>query len=113
MYGSTIKTFSQAPISNRQLRRNAQQAIDTGLKAYVTLLTVLAQKGGEVVVTKGIIDQINSNLPTLGYEVKPNEGGTEFVIRMLEGQGVPDGGKISVGTDAGREGEISTDTAPA
>lgn len=91
MYGSTIKTFSAAPISNRQIRRNARAAIDTGLRSYITLLTVLAQKGGEVVVTKGTIDQVNATLPSLSYEVKPvDEKGNEFIIRMLEGSG-PEG----------------------
>lgn len=76
-------------ISNRERMRRAAASIQAGLRAEQILLAVLAQKGGEVVVTQGTINQVGMKLASLGYEIVPNAEGTEFTVRMLEGD-VPD-----------------------
>lgn len=48
----------------------------------VALLTVLAQKGGEIEVTKGTLDQVLENLPRLGWKTEPKPG-EEEVLRVL------------------------------
>lgn len=74
-------------VSNRELRRRAQSAIAIGTKAYSILLTVLAQKGGEVVITEGTIAQVNRSFNTLDFEVVPNKDTPgEYVVRLLDGK---------------------------
>jgi hypothetical protein len=73
-------------VSNRELRRRANAAIAIGTKAYSILLTVLAQKGGEVVITAGTIEQVNRDFNTLDFEVVPNKDiAGEFVVKLLAG----------------------------
>lgn len=72
-------------VSNREIRRRATEAISVGTTALHLLLTVLAQKGGEVVVTQGTIDQCASKLNELDFEIVDGEKRGEFIIRMLEG----------------------------
>ena len=80
------RSASAKRVSNRALRRQAIASIAAGSKAYATLLAVLAQKGGEVVVTQGTIDQVGQNLDNLGYVIvsnRPQAG--EFTVRLTEG----------------------------
>lgn len=72
-------------VSNREIRRRATEAISVGTTALHLLLTVLAQKGGEIVVTQGTIDQCASKLNELDFEIVDGEKRGEFIIRMLEG----------------------------
>lgn len=72
-------------VSNRSLRRRAMFSIRKGAEVFQAFMAVLAQKGGEVVVTKGTLDQVSENLSTLGYTITPNETHTEFTFRMTEG----------------------------
>jgi hypothetical protein len=71
-------------ISNRQARRNAQIAIEYGMKSGLILLAVLAQHGGDVTVTQGTIDQVTSRLDTLRWEIVPGKVKNEFTVRMIE-----------------------------
>lgn len=88
MYGANIRTNAKR-ISNRERMRRAQSALVAGSRAQMILLSILAQKGGEVVVTAGTINQVGSKLNELGYEVVPNASGSEFTVRMLEGSVSP------------------------
>lgn len=72
-------------ISNRQRLRNAAQAEKWGLKAYMALLAVLAQRGGEVTVTAGTIKQIEGNFANLSYKMIPSPVSGEFIVRLVEG----------------------------
>ena len=79
-------------VSNRELRRRATRSIQEGSKVYALLLTVLAQSGGEIVVTKGTIDQVGMNLLNLGYVVVGGKEENEFIVRLTEG-------KTEIGTE--------------
>lgn len=85
MNNASIHTNAKR-ISNRERMRRAAASIQAGLRAEQILLAVLAQKGGEVVVTKGTVNQVGMKWASLGYEVVPNAEGTEFTVRMLEGE---------------------------
>ena len=86
-YNSSTKA---GRVSNRELRRRAQQAIAIGTKAYSILLTVLAQKGGEVVITEGTIAQVNAKFNELDFEVVPNKDKAgEYLVRLMDGQQEP------------------------
>jgi len=66
------------------LRRQLQGVTGEAQKAYVTLLAVLAQKGGEVTITKGTIQQVMENVSHLGYSASPIEGSeTDVVVRLV------------------------------
>lgn len=51
-------------------------------KALIHLMSVLAQKGGEVTVTKGTIDQVIHDLKKLSYSVDKSEADNEFIFRL-------------------------------
>src|ERR1700680_1939422 len=90
-----------------KLRRRARYSIAQGAQQYVLLMAILAQHGGEVVVTKGTIEQVGANLPNLGYTMVKGAAENEFIVRLLEGQPehqVP----ALVYTDEGVEGQPST-----
>lgn len=74
-------------VSHRELRRQADRAIVYGRQAYATLLAVLAQKGGDVVVTQGTLDQVTANYDHLGFVVE-NIGTGEFRVKLTEGRAV-------------------------
>lgn len=73
-------------LSNRERLRRADEATRLGLHAHLTLLAVLAQCGGEKVVTQGTLEEVQRKLGTLGYEIKPSSTRPhEFIVRLLEG----------------------------
>lgn len=84
MYGAAIP--SSIRISNRERRRRADAAIEQGTRAFLTCLAVLAQKGGEVVVTQGTLDQVTRDLTTLDFVVVPGETPAEFIVRIVNGK---------------------------
>jgi hypothetical protein len=70
---------------NNELRRQLRRIATSGQQAYATLLAVLAQKGGEVTVTKGTIDQVTENYKRLGFVVENSkEHDNEFIVRLTE-----------------------------
>ena len=85
MYGATSGRMQRSAngISNRQRQRTAHQAIETGAKVSFLLVSVLAQSGGEVEVTKGTLDQVRENLRDLGFSTADKDGG--MVVKLLEG----------------------------
>jgi hypothetical protein len=55
-----------------------------GRSAFATLMAVLAQKGGEVVVTRGTMEQVLDNLPNLSYAVEPVKDSTaDLTVRLV------------------------------
>jgi hypothetical protein len=54
------------------------------LKNFQMLMTVLAQKGGEVTVTKGTIAQVMGKLQFLDFAVIKGATDGELIIRMLD-----------------------------
>lgn len=66
----------------RQLRRTATN----GKQAYATLLAVLAQKGGEVVITQGTLDQVSQNYERLAWVVEKGKTPNEFIVKLIEAQ---------------------------
>lgn len=72
-------------ISNRERRRRAEEAIAVGTRSFLVTLALLAQKGGEMIVTQGTLDQVTAKLQELDYEVVPNPATQgEFIVRLLE-----------------------------
>lgn len=90
------QTLKAGRISNRALIRLATNAMadahaqEVAMRvehnnAFLVLLTVLAQKGGEVTITQGTIDQVSENFRRLGFSVQPSpDHAGEFVVRMVE-----------------------------
>ncbi len=68
------------------LRRQARYSIQQGGQVYATLLAVLAQSGGDIVVTKGTLDQVGANMAGLGFTVVQGVTETEFIVRLVEGK---------------------------
>jgi hypothetical protein len=66
-------------MANRSLRQVQRAYFNTQL----TLLMVLAQSGGEKVVTKGTMQQTLEQLNRLGWQSFPGENENEFVVRLL------------------------------
>jgi hypothetical protein len=64
--------------------RAAKGSRKDALKYFSLLMTVLAQKGGEIVVTKGTIEQVEKSLPRLSFEIVKNGEAGEFTLRMVE-----------------------------
>lgn len=79
-------------VSNRAVRRQADVAIREGANVFMALLAVLAQKGGEVVVTKGTAQQVAANIRNLSYVLEAGETEAEFKVRLLEASTIPQGG---------------------
>lgn len=74
--------------SNRQYIREAQFAVKEGARVFAVLLAVLAQKGGDVTITQGTLDQVGQNLSTMGYAIVPGATKGEFIVRLTEGREV-------------------------
>lgn len=72
--------------SNRQYIREAQFAVKEGARVFAVLLAVLAQKGGDVTITQGTLDQVGQNLSTMGYAIVPGATKGEFIVRLTEGK---------------------------
>jgi glucokinase len=75
----------------RKLRRQANLMLRAArasrkdsLKYFSLFMTVLAQRGGEMVVTKGTIDQVEEKLGRLSFEIVKSENGMEFTLRLVE-----------------------------
>jgi hypothetical protein len=84
MYGTNIRTLSARPLSNREIRRRAHGAIEEGTRAFFTCLAVLAQKGGEVIVTQETLNQVSRNLKHMDFTVEPNKDVPgEFVVKIV------------------------------
>lgn len=100
MYGANVGRMSNSVkrLSNRARRRQAEAAIAEGSRAVMVLLAVLAQKGGEAIVTDGTIAEVGRNLAHLDYTVEEKLKG-EWTVRLVEGgrKGVD-----AVDTEAGR-----------
>lgn len=75
-------------LQKKQTRDNARMFVreaEERRKVFAVLQTVLAQLGGEVVVTKGTIENVNKHLDFITYELKKsdvNEG--EWLIVQHE-----------------------------
>jgi hypothetical protein len=52
-------------------------------KTFVVLLTVLAQSGGEVTITKGTSDQVVADLARLTWAIEPGKEANEYVVRVV------------------------------
>jgi hypothetical protein len=89
MYTPTLtraRTFSAKRISNREMRRRAQAAIEHGTKTHLILLAVLAQSGGEVTVTDGTLQQVGMNLATLDFAILAGKQKGESIVRLVDGK---------------------------
>lgn len=83
-----------------QLERGLRQSVDGGQFAKVVLLAVLAQKGGEVEVTQGTMQQVTENLATLSWVTQPNEKDPgAFLVKLVEGQAQEAEQKIATGSN--------------
>jgi hypothetical protein len=70
-------------VSNRERQRLAQRAIMQMTDMKILLLAVLAQKGGEVLITKGTIAQLTEDM---NYEVVPCPDDEQTkIIRIVKG----------------------------
>lgn len=54
------------------------------LKTQMMLLAVLAQKGGEVIVTTGTMQQVLENYRGMGWTLVPGAQPNERIVRMTE-----------------------------
>ncbi len=74
-------------ISNRARLRAANQAIDLGNRATMILMAVLAQSGGEVVVTQGTIDQVGVAIRhgDADYAIVDGANPNEHIVRLVIG----------------------------
>lgn len=78
-----------------------------GRQAYATLLAVLAQSGGEIVVTQGMLDQVAAQYDKLGFSIEPRKEG-EFAVLLTEAV-APDG----LGESLADETDTETNACPA
>lgn len=92
-------------ISNREMRRRAQQAIEHGTKVHLILLAVLAQSGGEVTVTDGTLQQVGRNLADLDYVIADGKVKGESIVRLVEGK--------NHDADVQAPSDVQSDAAPA
>ena len=74
----------------RKLRRSRTLAIRSlkesrmvAFNAHTTLLSVLAQQGGEVTVTLGTFQQVIRDVQKLNWVNAPGANGGEFIIRLV------------------------------
>lgn len=70
-------------VSNREIRRRAQAAISAGTQALHVLFSVLAQLGGEIIVTQGTLDQVMGLLSSADFEVVPADKPREYKVRLI------------------------------
>lgn len=84
-----MATASRNEKRKRRLRRNVsiyrralEQTETQRQSIIVTLLAVLAQKGGEITITKGTINQVIENIKSLGFSTTPGATDGEYVVRM-------------------------------
>ena len=115
MYGAgrIFRSTTSGKVGNREMRRRAVRSMQEGSKIYALLLAVLAQKGGEIVVTQGTIDQVGANLANLGYRIDPilkdndldgnPQPPTDFIIRLTEGTDSLEQSEQPVGVESVRD----------
>ena len=71
--------------TNSLLRRALQQEAIQRYKTHAMLMAVLAQKGGEVTITAGTMQQVSQNIQRLSYKVALVEDNpSEFIVSMVE-----------------------------
>lgn len=68
--------------SNRQRMRDADTAVRLQQRDRMVLLAVLAQKGGDVVITDGTVAQLTTEM---SYEILPGATEGERIVRLLMG----------------------------
>lgn len=69
-------------VSNRERQRLAQAALRKTVEMRILLLAVLAQKGGEVIVTEGTIHQVTGEMD---FEVIVNPANEkERIVRIVK-----------------------------
>src|SRR2546426_2046167 len=80
----------------RKLRRSRTLAIRSlkesriaGFNAHTTLLSVLAQQGGEVTVTLGTFQQVIQDVQKLNWVNAPGANGGEFIVRLVSEEVAP------------------------
>ena len=66
-------------------RRRVKELATQWQKTFTVLLTVLAQSGGEVTITKGTMEQVAAQILRTTYEIQPGKEPNEFVVRLVEG----------------------------
>lgn len=79
---SNSMVTSYPKVSNRERQRLAQRSIRQAAEMKVILLGVLAQKGGEVIVTKGTFEQLRGDMD---FEVVPcPDNDNARIVRILK-----------------------------
>lgn len=69
------------------LERSLAQAQQQGSSAVLLLLAILAQKGGDIEITTGTLDQVKANIANLGWNVRPNPNDkTACLVSLTEGK---------------------------
>jgi hypothetical protein len=71
---------------------------------HATLIAVLAQKGGEVTITAGTVEQVNGT--KLGFSMTPGPGEGEMTLRVVSEEDVAEG----LQTDPAGDETNGTDT---
>lgn len=70
---------------NGALKNAINRAQRQQFQSTLTLLGVLSQRGGELEVTAGTMQQVRDNLQKYDYEIVPKEGDANtFVVRVVE-----------------------------
>lgn len=83
MYSNAAIPSSYPKISNRARRRLADDTIKTAQAATAILLGCLAQRGGEIIVTQGTLDQIGPKLADLDFVVEDGDNPGETRVRLV------------------------------
>lgn len=78
----------QVKRTNSLLKRQLRGLSVEANKAYLALITILAQKGGEITVTRGTMQQAANDLLTLGFSVSPGADEQDLVIRLVTNSAV-------------------------
>ena len=66
-----------------EIDKLAAQMATQWQKTFTVLLTVLAQQGGEITVTKGTMDQVAGELMGLTYAAEKGKVENEYVVRVI------------------------------
>lgn len=73
----------QVKRTNTLLKRQLKTVGLEGFKNYIMLCAILAQKGGEITVTAGTLQQAQQDITKLGYTVTPSEVVGELLVRLV------------------------------
>ena len=74
-----MRTKRTLSLTTRALQQTEQQRQQT----MMTLLSVLAQAGGEITITKGTIQQVIEQYAQLAFSTGPGTVEGEFVVKMV------------------------------